>query len=222
MASAAQAGTGHLSIDLRWRGPYGWLHVGRADSLPRLDQAADGKRGGVYLEASEYDGGGYILLSAGITKRPFPKRFAEHRRKFLSGDYNILDVKSLRAGVRKEIWHGWIEARRPERRLEYGRRKAELQAAALEQILDRRIFVADVEGRRLQARIEAAVMFALYAGSPFQDIPDRGGTLSRATRLKRQFWLETIAIISCTLSPALLRFDRELSSPGDSLKFVAR
>jgi len=102
MASAGtQAGVGHVPIDLCWRGPYGWPRVERADSFPRLDQSADGKRGGVYLEASEYDGGGYILLSAGITRRPFPKRFAEHRRKFLSGDYNILDVKCLRAGVRK-------------------------------------------------------------------------------------------------------------------------
>ncbi len=162
------------ALDFRWKGPYGWPHLRRTDGLPRLDETPCSKGGGVYLETVEYDAGGYILLSAGITKRPFPKRFAEHRRHFLNGEYNMLDLRCLRAGVRKELWHGWQEARKPERRLEFARRKDELRAIAWEQMKVRRIFVAEVEGRGLQSRIEGAVFVALYRATRFQDIPDKG------------------------------------------------
>lgn len=161
-------------MDLHWKGPYGWPGMLRADGALPLDQAVEGKHGGVYLQAIVYNRGGYILLGAGITRRPFPKRFAEHKREYLRGNYNILDMERLRAGVRREIWHGWTEARRPERRLEFMNRRAELEKAALEQIGSLHIFVAKLEDKRLQARTEAAIMARLYSTPEFCHIPDRG------------------------------------------------
>ena len=56
-----------------------------------------------------------------------------------------------------EIWHGWGEARKPERQAEWRARKDELQAAAKQNMAAHRIFVAKVDSKRIRERLEAAI-----------------------------------------------------------------
>lgn len=172
LTELSEPGQPPVAINLRWAGPYGWPR--ETSSLTPLDHSEHSKHGGVYLQAIPYKNGGYIILGAGHTGRPFAKRFAEHKREYLKGNYNVLDIECLRNGKRSEVWHGWREARRPERRAEFDHRRDEIVDAALEQIRWTSIFVVGVEIQRLRERIEAAIMQALYAAERFQDIPARG------------------------------------------------
>lgn len=166
------------AIDIEWTGPYAWPKFETESNLPAIP-----KHPGVYLQTSAYENG-YIIYAAGITRRPIPQRFREHTKKYLSGDYTILDMDAMKHGVRKEIWHGWGIGR--QRRDEYERRKSELLEAARKQLSEFRIFVADVSTEpRILERIEGAIMYTLYENThPFCDIPDRGMQLS--PRWKRE------------------------------------
>lgn len=160
------------AIDIEWRGPYAWPKFETESNLPAIP-----KHPGVYLLTSVYENG-YIIYAAGITRRPIPQRFREHTRKYLSGDYTILDMDAMQHGVRKEIWHGWGWT--PDKRKEYERRKSNLLEAVRKQLAAFSIFVADVGTEpRILERIEAAIMYTLYENvHPFCDIPDRGMQLS--------------------------------------------
>lgn len=161
------------SLIVVWEGPYAWPGYEQSNGLPPLPGHS-----GVYLQAFECDAG-YAIYAAGITSRNVGVRFKEHTIKYLSGDYTVLDVESARHGERREIWHGWGEAR--SKRGEFERRKAEITAAAREQLAAFRIFVADVGPKnRVLRRIEAAVMDLLYKqNEPLSRLPDRGMSLSR-------------------------------------------
>jgi hypothetical protein len=167
-----------IAIDIEWKGPYAWPKFETESNLPAIP-----KHPGVYLQTSTYENG-YIIYAAGITRRPIPQRLREHTRKYLSGDYTILDMDAMKHGVRKEIWHGWGWT--PEKRREYERRKSELLEAAKKQLSKFCIFVADVSTEpRILERIEGAIMYTLYENThPFCDIPDRGMQLS--PRWKRE------------------------------------
>ncbi|AKB82807.1 hypothetical protein MSBR3_2229 [Methanosarcina barkeri 3] len=159
-------------IDIEWKGPYSWPKFETESNLPPIP-----KHPGVYLQTSVYENG-YIVYAAGYTRRPIPQRFREHTKKYLSGDYTILDMDAMKHGVRKEIWHGWGVAR--QRRDEYEHRKSELVEAAGKQLAEFSIFVADIGTEpRILERIEGAIMYTLYENTnPFRDIPDRGMQLS--------------------------------------------
>ena len=161
------------SLTILWEGPYAWPGCEQTSDFPRLPEHS-----GVYLQTFERDGG-YAIYAAGITNRNVGERFKEHARKYLNGDYTVLDVEAAQHGERKEIWHGWGEAR--SKRAEFERRKAEITAAAREQLKAFRIFVADVGTEsRISRRIESAVMDLLYAQPvPLSKLPDRGMSLSR-------------------------------------------
>lgn len=160
------------SIEIRWTGPYAWPTFETDSVLPAIP-----KHPGVYLWTSEYEDG-YIIYAAGITRRPIPIRFREHTRKYITGDYTILDMAAMSRGVRKEIWHGWGWT--PEKRRDYEQHKRDLVVGARRQLAAFRVFVADVgTAPRLLERIEAAIMIALYEQpSPCCDIPDRGMMLA--------------------------------------------
>lgn len=166
------------TIDIEWKGPYAWPKFESESNLPAIP-----KHPGVYLQTSVYKTG-YIVYAAGITRRPMPIRFREHTRRYLSGDYTILDMSAMQQGIRKEIWHGWGWT--PEKHNEYERRKSELLEAARKQLAAFSIFVADVGTEpRILERIEAKIMYTLYENiHPFCDIPDKGMQLS--PRWKRE------------------------------------
>ena len=161
-----------MNIDVAWTGPYGWPKFEAESGLPPLP-----KHSGVYLQTVEYQDG-YIIYAAGLTRRPFKKRFAEHTRNYIRGEYNILDIHELRHGIRKKIWQGWGWT--SEKRVEFAARQTELFDAVRQQMAGFRMFVADVDiDGRIPERLEAAVMNFIYAAdAPFCDVADRGMQLT--------------------------------------------
>jgi len=160
------------TIEAVWNGPYSWPGFEEANKLPAVPN-----RPGVYLQTFEYNGG-YLIYAAGITRRPVPARFSEHTRKYMNGEYNVLDIAAAEHGVRKEIWHGWGYAR--SHREEFEERKSIILDAVRRQLLGFRVFVSDTgTERRLLERIEAAIMNHLNKQpTPFCDVPDKGMMLA--------------------------------------------
>ncbi|MBD0328360.1 MAG: hypothetical protein ICV68_18230 [Pyrinomonadaceae bacterium] len=160
-----------ITIEVTWDGPYSWPGFERDNHLPPIPQLP-----GVYLQTFEYQGG-YLIYAAGLTRRPAPKRFRQHTRKYMNGEYNVLDIAAAQQGVRREIWHGWGYAREhPE---ELKERKPIILDAVRKQLAGFRIFITDTVDMRREARVlerfEAAIMGNLYQQpSPICDIPDRG------------------------------------------------
>jgi hypothetical protein len=159
-------------IEVTWNGPYSWPGFESGNNLRAIPQVP-----GVYLQTFEYQGG-YLIYTAGLTRRPVPTRFREHTRKYMSGEYNVLDIAAAQEGVRKEIWHGWGYARK--HREEFETRKPMIIDAVREQLGGFRVFVAGIgEERRILERFEASVMLNLYRQPPpICDIPDRGMQLA--------------------------------------------
>ena len=163
-----------MDMHVSWSGPHAWPRFESANGLSPLPSHS-----GVYLLSFEHQDGN-ILYAAGLTGGPFRERFVEHTREYMASRYTILDPIEARNGVRSEVWHGWGEARKPERRAEWETRRVELQGAARQQLAEFRVFVADVQPKRVQERLEAAIMNRLYCdGAP---LPDRG--MFRAPRLE--------------------------------------
>lgn len=76
-------------IEVVWTGPYCWpeFEIGsNSRPLPRQP--------GVYLQTVEYQDG-YLIYCAGLTRRSMPTRFREHTRKYMSGDYTVLDIAAM-------------------------------------------------------------------------------------------------------------------------------
>jgi hypothetical protein len=157
-----------------WEGPFAWPGYEQLNGLPTLPEYS-----GVYLQAFDYDGG-FAIWGPGITARPFYKRFREHTRGYLNGDYTVLDSDAVQQrGERREVWHGWGEARK--RRAEFEERRGEITEAVHRMLAAMRIFVADVgPDNRVARRMEAGVTDLLYSQSePLSLLPDRGTSLSR-------------------------------------------
>ena len=154
-------------IEATWDGPYSWPTFERETNLNPIP-----KTPGVYLQTFEYQDG-YLIYAAGLTTRTIPKRFREHTRKYMTGEYTVLDIRAAQRGIRKEIWHGWGYARRHQ--AEFEERKTDILDAVRKQLRGFRIFVADAGEKRVYQRLEASIMNHLYRQpSPLCDIPDRG------------------------------------------------
>lgn len=154
-------------VDMYWNGPFDWPQTRQRSPLENLR--------GVYMWTVKSDDS-FVVYGFGITKRPVSQRMGEHRREVLRGKYTLLDLEAIKLGIRKEIWHGlWAGHDSPERKAEFVRRKEELQDVARQQMAAFKIFVAEVSDVRLQHRMEASLMEALYnAKEPYCDLPDRG------------------------------------------------
>jgi len=173
-------------VDVIWKGPYSWP---KYESENRLSSMP--KHSGVYLFTVEYKNG-YLIYVAGITGRFFRFRFYEHTRKYMSGDYTVLDIEAMRCGIRKEIWHGWGWT--PEKRKDFNNRKQTILDAAHAQLGGMHIFVASVADRRIRERIEAAIMKCLYQQpAPLCEIPDKGMSLSPRRKNESPLVVKNIA-----------------------------
>jgi len=150
-----------------WNGPHDFPQLRCPSPLDEIS--------GVYMW-TVLGPSGYVCSGCGITERPIRKRMLEHRRGYLSGAYTMLDINEMRKGNRKEIWHGmWAGYDSPERKAEFLERKDELQAVAEDQMDSLQIFVAEEQDKRIQERVEAAIVSTLYeAKPPYCDLPDRG------------------------------------------------
>jgi hypothetical protein len=154
------------AIHIIWRGPFGWPKF--EGNLPPVPE-----RPGVYLLTVKYQKG-YLLCAPGLTRRSIRIRLSEQTRKYMNGDYHVLNVLAMQRGVRKVIWRGWDWSRG--RRTAFSRRKPSILTAARKQLAAYRIFFADVgRNKRLLHRIEAAIIKRLYSlPPPFGGIPDKG------------------------------------------------
>ncbi len=158
-------------IETCWEGPYSWLGFERDNLCPTIPKLA-----GVYLMTFEYQNG-YLIYAAGLTRRPIRTRFREHTKKYLNGEYTVLELCAAREGIRKEVWHGWGDART--HREEFEERHAAILDAVQKQLAGFRIFVTSIEGVRILERLEASIMANLYKQpSPICDLPDRGMQLA--------------------------------------------
>lgn len=186
-------------IQLRWEGPFSWPSRNFQGDEKCLNDAMVASRCGIYLWTVEYSGG-YLIYAAGITRRPFTKRFQEHTRAYLNGVYTIFDVPSLKNGIRKEIWRGfWFKKRSIQKQIEYENRFNEIYMATKDLLSNYRVFVAPVDpAPRLLERIEAAIMNLLYISTgPTSMIPDRGMALAPR-------WPEEQPILVRSMAPILL------------------
>ena len=122
-------------IELDWEGPFAWPSFETESALPPLPSMS-----GIYLQTFGYNDG-YLIYGAGLTRRRFCARLQEHTRKYLSGDYTVLDPAAASLGLRQEVWHGWGYARA--HRAEFVNRKDEIHRAVRNQLSCFRIFVTD-------------------------------------------------------------------------------
>ena len=175
-------------IDAVWQGPFAWNGYEHGNGLPPLP-----KLSGVYLFAVPYRNG-YAVQGAGETKDTVA-RFKGHKRKFMCGEYTVLDIDALGRGIRKEVWHGWGWTE--QKRIEYARRKPEIDQAAQKELAGLRIFVADVGlEQRIRQRLEAKVMDLLYQQSPpLCDLPDKGVFLARRRSPEKPITVTSISTV---------------------------
>ena len=66
-------------LELRWEGPFGWPGLDPVELLTSLADSPVASSSGVYLWTVEYLDG-FLIYAAGITRRPFVRRFREHTR----------------------------------------------------------------------------------------------------------------------------------------------
>ena len=136
-------------LDVSLDRPWGWpLISSELGELPR--------QSGVYVMTIAIETA-FRPYAVGLTRRPLRKRFHEHRRNFLRGEYNILDLDSARAGVRKLVWKGWGWT--PEKREQFVSQQFEIERLAKVQMSATAVFNLSIpdEGR-LYERLEAAIV----------------------------------------------------------------
>ena len=152
-----------------WHEPFSWPGFERINKLETIPDIP-----GVYLFTFEYEDG-YILRSAGITNS-MRRRFSQHKREYMSGNYTVLDVKSANNGERNEIWHGWTYAK--EHKDEFLRHKNYILESAEHDLSSYRLFITKVSDRRKQERIEFAIIQNAYISKePWGDLVDGGMAL---------------------------------------------
>jgi hypothetical protein len=154
--------------ELIWCGPYKWPKF-ESDVSFKLPDIC-----GVYLCTLPFKDS-YAVYSAGITNST-KKRFSFHSREYNNGGYNILDVKSAKEGIRKEIWHGWGLGSKEE----FIADRDSMLKAIEEFISSFGVYVAKVSDKRKRERIEAAIMEGIYRSTdePYADLADRGMKLT--------------------------------------------
>lgn len=160
------------TVAVKWDGPYSWPGFEVDNNLNSIPDI-----GGLYLQTFKYQGG-YLIYSAGLTRRSVPRRFKEHTREYVNGGYYVLDILAAQQGIRKEVWRGWGYARK--HRDEFEENKSIILDAVREQLIGFCIFIADIgKEPRLLERLEASIMNNLYQQPPpICDIPDKGMQLS--------------------------------------------
>jgi len=155
--------------DILWQGPFSWPGFEQINELDTIPDVA-----GVYLFTFEYKDG-YILRSAGHTNS-MKRRFSQHKREYMSGNYTVLDVKSAYNGERKEIWHGWGYAK--EHKDEFLRHKDYILSSVENELASYRLFITEITDKRKQERIEFAIIQAAYISKErWGDLVDGGMAL---------------------------------------------
>lgn len=184
-----------------WEGPFAWPGFEHGDFSPIPSTLK-----GLYLQTFGFEDG-YVVYCAGLTRRPVRVRLREHTRKYMNGEYTVLDPDAASRGFRSEVWHGWGYARA--HRAEFELRKAEILEAARQQLAAFRIFVADpsaaINHLRALERLEAAVMASLYQQpAPFCDLPDRGMHLEPGKSTESRILVKNVSTVRLVGLPPLI------------------
>ena len=185
---------------IEWLGPYGWPKLeGDLPSIPEVS--------GVYLMTVEHQHD-YLIYAAGLSRRPMPVRFREHTREYMNGIYNVLDITSMKKGIRKEVWHGfWMTKKRsPQKQKEYETRRLIINKAVHKQLAGFRIFVAKIGTRpRILERLEAAIMKNLdNLPKPYCAMPDKGMMLAPRWRSESPIVIKNNCSVKLCGLPACL------------------
>ena len=143
-----------LTQVINWKGPYSFPKFEKINNLPALPECS-----GVYLFTCDYLDD-LVLYGLGITKQLFKKRISQHGYAYNAGKYNVLNIAALKKGLRVEIWHGWQYASSHQE--EYQARKEEISIATKNQLQHTKIYIANIEDKRIQERIEGAIAHQLY------------------------------------------------------------
>lgn len=155
--------------NILWQGPFSWPGFEQMNKLAVIPNVA-----GVYLFTFEYKDG-YILRSAGHTNS-MKRRFFQHKREYMSGNYTVLDVKSANNGERNEIWHGWSYAKG--HKDEFLRHKDYILRSVENELASYRLFITEITDKRKRERIEFSIMHDAYASKePWGDLVDGGVAL---------------------------------------------
>jgi len=159
-----------VQIDLVWDGPYSWF----GETEPMLFGSPAAERAGLYVWTAAMPEGEWVHY-VGQTTKGYGDRHWAHWREYASGAYGIDDPAEFSAGRRRLLYHGFT-FRKPAHR-HAGPFFAAVQehvTAAVAFLQRMRIWVADLPPeRRLQRRVESAVIKALYRqegpAATFQD-----------------------------------------------------
>jgi hypothetical protein len=155
--------------DILWQGPFSWTGFEKINKLKPISDIA-----GVYLFTFEYKDG-YILRSAGVTNS-IKRRFSQHRREYIKGNYTVLDIECAKIGERKEIWHGWEYAKAHHD--EFLEHKDYILKSVEKELGAYRLFITEVTDKRKRERIEFAIMQSIYSSKePWADLVDGGMAL---------------------------------------------
>ena len=141
-----------------WKGPY-CLPTFQAES--QLECFPDIPA--VYMFSFPY-ANGFVMEATGVTKST-KRRIATHLREYRKGNYNILDMKAVSECKRVEVWHGWGHSKKD--RDEFERNREYYDKAIQDQLKTYRIFVAEIDDKRIRERIEASIMINAYTSKEF-------------------------------------------------------
>jgi hypothetical protein len=119
--------------------------------------------------------------SAGNTNS-MKRRFFQHKREYMSGNYTVLDVESAKRGERKEIWHGWGYAKKHQD--EFLRHKECILRSVEDELASYHLFITEIADKRKQERIEfATIQNAYFSKEPWGDMVDGGMSFMRKIHL---------------------------------------
>lgn len=152
--------------DLQWQGPFTWPGLGNPNQSDKIPNIL-----GVYLFTFEHKDG-YTLHSVGVSSS-ISRRLSQHTFKYNNGEYNVVDVKSAQKWVRRDLWHGWEYAKK--HREQFLENKDLILGFVKDELTAYRLFITEVDDRRIRERIEAAILINAYSlKEPWTDIIDGG------------------------------------------------
>lgn len=141
------------SLSLRFEGPFSWT----GERTPLLAKSPLARSAGVYLWTVQTTVG-ELVQYVGETGRTFARRFEDHLRAQLAGQYRLLDPAALRQGRALLLSPGIYGPGVPRSVAPFAARLTELAAPLAEYIVAVRFYLAPAElPIRLRRRVEAAI-----------------------------------------------------------------
>ena len=137
-------------IKLKIKGPFGLVGNKSIFNVP------ENKLSGLYFFTIEYKKD-YIIEYVGITtKRNYNIRFFEHVREYLSGGYQLHDVRKLLNGKLSVVWNGRF-GKNKENITKFLNNYEKFTPIIFKQLKAYKIFLIPIKNHRIAERIEGAI-----------------------------------------------------------------